>query len=395
MFTTMVNYWDRTGDDTWVEETKMAIQFQSDPSSGGFFDSKNVSAQLGNDDQAFWAFAAMRAAELNFPNPGGNYASWVAMAQGVFNQQVQRWDPDTCNGGLRWQVFPFNQGYDYKNSISNGCFFNLAARLGKYTGNSTYSEAAEKWWDWSVTAGLIDTSDYGVIDGITVEACDDHGHTEEWTYNVGVYLAGAAAMWNLTQGTPDSGKWQERVTGLVNACGTFMKADPTGAQVLTEVICEPQNTCKVDASTFKAYLARWMRDVALVAPFTADQIDGMLSPSIPAIGLSCTGPPKYSSDGVTCGQSWYTGSFDGKTGIGMQMTALEMVQTLLPSSGWLDVDSASSKGDPAAGSQEVGQLDGTFDNRVDNIGTGDKAGAAILTIMLCVSSMTGAWWILK
>ena len=91
MFGTMVNYWDRTGDATWVKPTMQAISFQSDPSSGGYFDSQNVSLQLGNDDQAFWAFAAMRAAELKFPNPPSNYPSWLAMAQGVFNQQVQRY----------------------------------------------------------------------------------------------------------------------------------------------------------------------------------------------------------------------------------------------------------------------------------------------------------------
>lgn len=90
MFGTMVNYWSRTGDATWNSETAQAIYFQSDPSSGGYFDSTNVSLQLGNDDQAFWAFAAMRAAEFKFPNPPSNYPSWLAMAQGVFNQQVQR-----------------------------------------------------------------------------------------------------------------------------------------------------------------------------------------------------------------------------------------------------------------------------------------------------------------
>lgn len=57
MFGTMVNYWYHTGDTTWNDETAQALYFQSDPSSGGYFASNNVSAQLGNDDQAFWGMA--------------------------------------------------------------------------------------------------------------------------------------------------------------------------------------------------------------------------------------------------------------------------------------------------------------------------------------------------
>ncbi|ODQ76852.1 hypothetical protein LIPSTDRAFT_102095 [Lipomyces starkeyi NRRL Y-11557] len=34
-----------------------------------------------------------------------------------------RWDTSTCNGGLRWQIFESNSGYDYKNTISNAGLF--------------------------------------------------------------------------------------------------------------------------------------------------------------------------------------------------------------------------------------------------------------------------------
>lgn len=95
---------------------------------------ENVTKELGNDDQAFWAFSAMSAAELGFPNPAKGKPSWVALAQAVFNSQVERWDLSYCGGGLRWQIFITNPGYDYKNTISNGAFFQLSARLARYTG---------------------------------------------------------------------------------------------------------------------------------------------------------------------------------------------------------------------------------------------------------------------
>src|SRR5579862_4316870 len=95
----------------------------------------------------------MTAAERGFPNPPGSSPQWLALAQGVFNSQALRWDTQTCGGGLRWQIFPFNNGYDYKNSISNGCLFHLASRLARYTGNSTYMTYAQRSYDWMTSIG--------------------------------------------------------------------------------------------------------------------------------------------------------------------------------------------------------------------------------------------------
>jgi mannan endo-1,6-alpha-mannosidase len=81
--------------------------------------------------------AAMSAAEFKFQNPPADQPQWLALAQAVFNSQALRWDTSTCGGGLRWQIYTFNNGYNYKNSISNGCFFNIATRLGAYTKNAT------------------------------------------------------------------------------------------------------------------------------------------------------------------------------------------------------------------------------------------------------------------
>jgi mannan endo-1,6-alpha-mannosidase len=123
-----MDYWYYTGDSTYNDVTTQGMLFQV--GSGINYEPANQSFDLGNDDQAFWGMAAMTAAEVNFPNPPASSPQWLTLAQAVFNRQAARWDNDTCNGGLRWQVFQYNNGYDYKNSISNGCFFSMAARLG-------------------------------------------------------------------------------------------------------------------------------------------------------------------------------------------------------------------------------------------------------------------------
>lgn len=102
-----------SGDDTYNKETIQAICWQA--GTDGEFMPQNQTKDEGNDDQVFWAFAAMSAAELNFPAPQEGYPSYTAMAQAVFNLQAGRWDPQVCGGGLRWQIYPLNSGYDYKN----------------------------------------------------------------------------------------------------------------------------------------------------------------------------------------------------------------------------------------------------------------------------------------
>jgi len=139
----------------------------------------------------------MQATERNFTNPPANKPQWLTVVQTVFNLQTTRWDALTCNGGLRWQIFAWNNGINYKNTVSNGCLFQLAARLARYTGNTTYNDWADKVWDWSYSSGLI-TPDYRFFDGLDIAANCTVNHNQ-WSYNAGLYLAGAAAMYNIVR----------------------------------------------------------------------------------------------------------------------------------------------------------------------------------------------------
>lgn len=194
MFMSLIEYWSYTGDAQYNAITQQAMLWQVGPNND--FMTPNQTKTEGNDDQSFWAFAAMSAAELNFPNPPATSPQWLALAQAVFQLQAARWDNSTCGGGLRWQIYPFNTGYTYKNTISNGCFFDLAARLARYTHNSTYSDWANRMWDWVDAVGLM-SNNYEFFDGSddTIN-CTQVNHIQ-WTYNAGVFLHGAANMWNI------------------------------------------------------------------------------------------------------------------------------------------------------------------------------------------------------
>jgi mannan endo-1,6-alpha-mannosidase len=190
-----LHYWYQTGDDAHNEIIGEALRFQLGPDNN--YSPENQTKVLGNDDQASWALAAMTAAEYGFPSDvlDDLNITWADIATTVFEEQAARWDEETCNGGLRWQIFAFNNGYDYKNSISNGNFFQLANRLALYTGNTTYSDWARRVYDWTFEVGLI--SNLGqIFDGTgTEENCSQINHVQ-WTANAGTFLAGEAYAWN-------------------------------------------------------------------------------------------------------------------------------------------------------------------------------------------------------
>lgn len=141
-----------------------------------------------------WALAAMNAAERNLSTPSDSPA-WIDLAKNVFDNQAARWDTKTCGGGLRWQIYYFNNGYGYKNTVSQATFFLLAARLAKYTNNSTYVDWAAKAFDWTTKIGLIDDQ-FRVFDGVqTADGCDTISRLE-WSYNFAAFMYGSAVLYN-------------------------------------------------------------------------------------------------------------------------------------------------------------------------------------------------------
>lgn len=315
----MIEYWHYTGDESYRTVTQQALLSQLGPR----YDF-NVPAEAfdeGNDDQAFWVFAAMSAAEYSFPEPPSPIPSWLTIVQNAWDDYVPRWNSSGCNGGLKWQFHPENAGYYYKQSISNGAFFQLSARLGRFTGNHTYVHWAETIWNWSSGIGLIDKI-YNVFDGtdelINCTGIDHH----QWSYNVGVYLYGAAMLQNYTNG---SSPWEERTAGLVDAANTFLSPFKNATNVVFEAECELDMTCNPDQLSMKAYLIRWLAGTSKMAPFTAGRIGNILRTSAQGAARACTGGPAAN----TCGSKWYIGGWDGTNGLGQQLCAMEVMYSLL------------------------------------------------------------------
>lgn len=377
MFGTLVDYWAMTGDAAYQEITSQALLFQVGDDQN--FMPANQTSDMGNDDQGFWGMAAMSAAEVNFPNPPPDQPQWLALAQAVFNSQAARWDTQTCGGGLRWQVFPFNTGFDYKNSISNGVFFNLGARLARYTGNQTYAQWAERVWDWMSEHELLD-GQFQVWDGSHDLTTNCSTQTQlQWSYNVGIYLHGAANMYNFTNG--DS-TWETRVKGMAQATDTFF---PNGGPMV-EIQCEQSNTCDTDQLSFKAYLSRWMGQSAILAPIISSEMMPKLQSSAQKAAAACSGS-KYGRNSI-CGFKWTTGTWDGTDGVGQSMSALAVMQANLAPQNkapLTNTTGGTSIGNAAAGTSTT--MPGL---NFAPITAKDQFGAAMLTIGLCALIVSAA-----
>jgi mannan endo-1,6-alpha-mannosidase len=330
----------------------------------------------------------MSAAEFNFPNPPSDQPQWLALAQAVFNRQAARWDTDNCNGGLRWQFDPLNGGYNMKNTVSNGCFFLLASRLARYTNNDTYTQWAQKTYDWIASTALLENSTHAVFDGIafTPGVCPTTIGKIEWTYNIGSMVAGCAYMYNYTHDEI----WKTRIQGFLDHTQVVFFPSQYGGKIMTEYACEPNNNCNPDQRSFKAYLARWLAVTSQLVPSTAAQILPWIQGSATAAVNVCDG----SGATTACGRRWYAAQNDGSVDVGNQMTAMSIVQSNLIMEVTAPVDSknGTSIGNPAAGGG--GPTDGGSSEATRPITTADRAGAWILTALVIGFGAFGAWFML-
>lgn len=379
----MLDYWYYTGNTTYNSLLKSSLLFQC--GSDWDYMPSNQTTTEGNDDQGFWGVTVMAAAEKNFSNPDEGDAQWLYLAQAVFNTMAARWDTTYCDGGLRWQIYTWNNGYSYKNAVANGCLFNLAARLARYTKNETYAEWATKIWDWGSGVGFIATngSSWPIYDGASIDDNCSSITDLEWTYNSGLYLSGAAFMYNYSNQTT----WLTRATNIWGRAQVFFESD---TKIMYEAACQPTGQCNNDQRSFKGIFSRFLGLTCLMAPTLSDEIQTYLEATTVGVLNSCSG----GSDGHTCGLDWSNTTWDGYYGLGEQMSALEALQNRLvwTKEGPLTVDTgATSTGNGSAGTTTSSTT--TSANSLTIKGK-DRAGAGILTAVILLLMLASAWWMM-
>lgn len=165
---------------------------------------------------------------------------------------------------------------------------------------------------------------------------------------------------------------------------------------MVEWSCEPSGNCNNDQKSFKAYLSQWLARTAQLVPARYETI-------MPYLRASAAGAAGQCQSSGLCGREWNTTVYDNTDGVGEQMSALSVVQTMM-----LDVadlkppyttdTGGTSKSDPSAGSEggDVGpsNSEGLSHAATREITTGDRAGAGVLTAVVLLFIIGGTTWLL-
>ncbi|TGJ86415.1 hypothetical protein E0Z10_g2357 [Xylaria hypoxylon] len=378
MWGALLDYRNVMGDTSYDDTIFQALQFQVGDEKD--YNPANWSASMGNDDQAFWGFSALLAAETGFRDPSSSQPQWLALAQAIFNEQThldRRVEGGNCDWGLRWQVYRTNNGWDYINTIANACYFNMGARLARYTDNSTYGELAEKTWDLMWRLGYI-SEDFSVYDGAHEPNCTSINKAQ-FSYNAAMIMQGCAYMYNQT----NNATWKARTDGMVKGIiNTFFAMDG----VAFEPSCEPApGTCNSDMESYRGYMHRWMANTIQLAPHTYDVIMPVLKTSAAAGVKQCTG----GDNGRMCGFHWTSGKYDGLISASLEMNVLGALTALLMPD--VAPPLTNSTGGTSLGDPDAGQARTELPTFAP-ITTGDKAGASILTILVVTGALSAFAW---
>lgn len=175
--------------------------------------------------------------------------------------------------------------------------------------------------------------------------------------------------------------------------------DGDAGTILVDITCEPIGKCDRNQITFKAYYSTWLAFMTTIVPTTYDLVMPRMLTSAVAAAKTCTGSGADTGTGpaidtnTACGIQWYTQAFD-YAGLEQQMAVLGGLNAALVQFKGQPPFAANtggiSKGNPSAGtnsSTEIPQL--------DNVTTGDRAGAGILTVVFVAGWSVGLWWMVK
>lgn len=193
----------------------------------------------------------------------------------------------------------------------------------------------------------------------------------------------------------EDAKWLTPLYGILNGTiDTFFNND---GKVIVEVSCEPNNNCdsQPNWTVFKSVTLRWLATTTQLVPQLADTLWPYLEASAKGAAGQCDG-----DGGTTCGYHFSTTTWDGTSGLGQEMTALAAVGMPLIRLKNLPAPltiatGAKSNTSLTANGANVGTVADVPGWVKGPITTADKAGAAILTIMVVVVTVVGGWWVAK
>lgn len=212
----------------------------------------------------------------------------------------------------------------------------------------------------------------------------------QWSMNAGLLIDAGAYMTNITQFSSLSNAtfWDFTLWLTISTASRIFvdqaaSANSLGRSILYEVACQPSDNCYVDQKAYRTRLARAMGNARHLAYQSSHSVNGtgvnayieritsILQTSATAAASQCTG----GEIGTACGSDWVSREFDGSTGLGEDLSALEVILANLPAGQVRTADGARN----GTGTSESGTENGTQTSSADEAGsTSGASGTGIV-----------------
>ena len=232
------------------------------------------------DDRAWLALAAIRAFDLT-----GNKV-FVDHARFVHQVMLSTWN-GKCGGGIAWSL-----KNPYKNTITNGLFFQLSASLYRITKDTTFLTHTETVSNWMASKGLYDGKVFQ--DGINADNCQIQGGI--YTYQLAPLMIGLTELFTATG---NSTHLQTAINYAKNSIGAFS----TDGVIREFNNCDNSldtNACGNDGVLFKGIYVRGLGAVMRAAG-NLTIIQSSLEKSLQSLNLN---PQSIDTNRVRFGLSW-------------------------------------------------------------------------------------------
>ena len=117
---------------------------------------------------------------------------------------------------------------------------------------------------------------------------------------------------------------------------------------MVEIPCESEETCDTDQHAFKGLASQWIGATIQVAPYTNNFFVPKLQASAKGAAQQCSG----GKNGTTCGFHWTEEKWDGSSGVGQQLSAMNVLVANLVAKG-VTPNTTSTNGTQSLGSSKA------------------------------------------
>ncbi|PWY91785.1 hypothetical protein BO94DRAFT_379742 [Aspergillus sclerotioniger CBS 115572] len=324
LYSTLIPFWNITGNNTYNDLITKRMYSKVDLELATSWEESNNDTNMNH---AAWALAAVTAAEMDFPADSSK-KSWLTYAEQAEGTLSSTWGfSNVCGGGLESNNDDLSaSNSSRKDAVSNGEYFQLASRLAYLTtgdNQAGYASDASTVWDWSVSSDMVVESNWTInfmVENTTASGnCSSYyGTRVEYTYPYGLYLSGAAYMYNVTS----AAIWKTRAEGLLNTTLSMFVDDGViverAINLNPDLGWEGDIVWDDDEYALKGLLASCLAVTTRFLPDTIDRIEPLLRSTAKAVAKQCSG----TSNGTVCGSDWTDSTYDQNPNFFSSMSAV-------------------------------------------------------------------------